>query len=145
MMDLRRVGRLDGAEAEACVVDGVASLPARAEVMAILTWEDNTADIDLRVTEPLLESISYDHPRTVAGGLLYYDVRDGYGPEIYASPIRAKGKFVFQVVYYAGEPKDVKARLTLIQSPGTPHERRTVHDVILPAAKSAVDVSLTAD
>jgi hypothetical protein len=143
MMAMRRTGTLSGKEADACIVAGVASLPASASVTAVLTWDDATADVDLRILEPGGETVSYSMTQSKAGGLLYYDVRDGFGPEIYASPARAAGKYDFRVVYYGGAAKDVKARLTLIENPGTANERRLIKDVVLPAATHAVDVSIS--
>lgn len=143
MMALHRDKQLSAKAADACIVEGVASLPAKAEVVAVLTWEDPSVDVDLRITEPGGDVVAYDRTRSDAGGLLYYDVRKGLGPEIYASPAVAPGKYAFNVVYYGGAAKNVPARLTLIEHPGTRREKRTVRSIVLPEVRSAHQMVIT--
>jgi len=50
------------------------------DVQVTLTW-DNTADLDLYVTDPNEETIYYSNPTSESGGELDVDDTDGYGPE----------------------------------------------------------------
>ncbi len=56
------------------------------DVQINLTWTNN-ADLDLFVIDPNSEEIFYNHAKSISGGILDRDDRDGYGPEnIYWPP-----------------------------------------------------------
>lgn len=73
------------------------------DVQVTLTW-DNTADIDLWVTDPSGEKIYYANSTSASGGVLDFDDTDGYGPEnIYWPQGEApSGSYLCQVHYYSG-------------------------------------------
>lgn len=73
------------------------------DVQVTLTW-NNTADLDLWVTDPYGETIYYGNPYSASGGQLDVDDRDGFGPEnIYWPPGGApQGNYTVRVDYYSG-------------------------------------------
>jgi hypothetical protein len=87
------------------------------DVQVTLTW-NNTADLDIWVTDPYGETIYWAHPWSASGGQLDVDDIDGYGPEniFWPSGGAPTGEYHVRVDYYSG---DGAARYTvLIQSWG---------------------------
>jgi uncharacterized protein YfaP (DUF2135 family) len=115
---------LSGDAARACVVKGVSRLPVQRALSLVLTWEDDRADVDLHVTGPTGEKVHFKNRNGTDGGLLYYDVTDGYGPEIYTLGDARPGAYEVSVVYYGGSAKLLRAHLTVLEDAGTPAERR---------------------
>jgi hypothetical protein len=138
MMDLSR----DDVEArpavQQCVTDGVSMLPVRRDISVVLTWDDPTADVDLHITEPGGEKVNFSHRESQAGGLLYYDVRNGLGPEIYTLSEVPKGKLKLGIVYYAGTAKEVPVTMTVMRNAGAPDETREVFTLVLRGANPDV-------
>ena len=73
------------------------------EVKFTLTW-DNDADLDLWVTDPCGETISWDHPSSRSGGELDVDDTDGRGPEniFWTAGKAPDGRYTIRVDHYAG-------------------------------------------
>lgn len=134
MMELRRNADADPDKIKACVVAGVSNLPVHRDVSLVLTWEDKSADVDLHVVEAGGEEVWFQHKESAAGGLLYYDITDGYGPEIYVLGAGTKGSYKLSLVYYSGVRKDVEATLTILKHAGSPSETREVRRLKLPTA-----------
>lgn len=124
MMGLRRRGGADASALKSCIVDGVSRLPVQRALSLVLTWEDSSADVDLHVIAPTGEHVFFQHREGKDGGLLYYDVTDGYGPEIYTLGQASKGRYRLGVVHYRGPEAGVRGTLTIIEDAGTPAERR---------------------
>lgn len=79
-----------------------------------LTW-DTTADVDLRVTEPGGNVISYMNPRShISDGFLDIDDTDGFGPEnvFYESNIPA-GAYSVSVNMYYGSSDELPTNYTV--------------------------------
>ena len=106
-------------------------LPVRRSLSVVMTWEDANADIDLHIFEPNNQRVNFSNRESSNGGLLYYDVRNGLGPEIYTLGEAPKGKFKVGVVYYGGEAKDVPVTVTLLRNAGAPNEEREVFTITL--------------
>lgn len=146
MVSMRRTeaGEAVAKELRECVIDGVSKLPVKRSLSMVLTWEDPSADVDLHVHENNgKEHVWYRERESKNGGLLYYDITDGYGPEIYVLGSGPVGEYVVGVVYYSGMQKNLKAKLTVLRNAGAPNETRTTYDVVLPEANSDVSLGVT--
>ncbi len=124
MMGLRRAYLADAAALRTCIVDGVSRLPVQRSLSLVLTWEDPDADVDLHVIGPTGEHVSFRQREGKDGGLLYYDVTDGFGPEIYTLGQGREGRYQLGVVHFRGPERGVRGTLTIIEDAGTPAERR---------------------
>lgn len=73
------------------------------DVKVTLTW-DTTADLDLYVTEPNGETISYLNRSSSTGGQLDRDDRDGFGPENIFWPTGSapSGQYSVTVKHFSG-------------------------------------------
>ena len=74
------------------------------DVQVTLTW-DNTADLDLYVTDPDGETIYYSNPTSASGGQLDVDDTDGYGPEniFWEDGAAPSGQYLVQLHHYSGD------------------------------------------
>lgn len=70
------------------------------DVKVTLVW-DTTSDIDLWVTDPFGETITYQNTTSQSGGFLDVDDVDGYGPEnIFWATEAPAGSYTVQAHYY---------------------------------------------
>jgi hypothetical protein len=143
MMSLRRTHKREAKTVRSCIVDGVSKLPVQRDISLILTWEDPSADVDLHVHEPGGFETYYSQRESPSGGFLYYDITDGFGPEIYVLGQAPKGKYRLTVVYYSGGRKNVRAKLTVLRNAGSPLEERREYNVVLPKSDSSRQLPLT--
>ena len=74
------------------------------DVQVTLRW-DNDTDLDLWVTDPLGELISYQNPTAASGGILDVDDVNGYGPENIFWPVNGApaGDYTIQIDYFEGD------------------------------------------
>ena len=72
-------------------------------IQITLTW-DNTADLDLYVTDPTGETIYYVNPTSASGGQLDVDDIDGYGPEniFWTAGTVLSGNYSVEVNHFSG-------------------------------------------
>jgi hypothetical protein len=73
----------------------------------VLSWESDANDVDLHVRDADGNHAYYEHPTLPTGGVLYADVRTGYGPECFAidaPPGKRSPHYSLQVDYYARGP-----------------------------------------
>src|SRR5690606_25589210 len=71
----------------------------------VLTWETGANDVDLHVRDVLGSHAYYESRGLRTGGALYYDVTDGYGPEVFTILGEPTGyPYNLQVHYYARGP-----------------------------------------
>jgi uncharacterized protein YfaP (DUF2135 family) len=63
-------------------------------------WNSDGTDIDLWVVDPNGERCFYSHKTTRLGGLLFWDITDGLGPELYHARKAAPGLYSVVVHYY---------------------------------------------
>ena len=109
-----------------------------------LTWNTDSTDIDLHVTEPGGEKCYYQNTDTRSGGHLTSDIRDGFGPELYTLRKAPKGKYRIQVEYF-GENRNrltsaAQATIEVIQNYGRANEKVTRKSVELQSEKALIDV-----
>lgn len=142
MMALRRSHEEHSADIQKCIVRGVSNLPVQRDLSLVLTWEDPVADVDLHIHEAGGEEVMYTHLESRSGGLLYYDVTDGYGPEIYVLGTAPKGRYRLTLVYYGGSAKNVKGTLTVLRHAGTPEESREDLPFFLPTEDTEKQIEI---
>lgn len=71
----------------------------------VLTWETGGSDVDLHVRDALGSHAYYDNRALRSGGVLYYDVTEGWGPEVFTLLGEPTGyPYNLQVHYYARGP-----------------------------------------
>jgi len=90
----------DGARALKLARDAEA---ARAKaVQIVLIWDTTGTDVDLHVTEPGEQHVSYQSRTSFRGGVLDHDVTTGLGPETYTLKQAVPGDYRVMVKYYSG-------------------------------------------
>lgn len=90
-------------------------VPTRADLVTIITWNQDNTDVDLHVTEPSGEECYFQNPRTRSGGYLSGDVTDGFGPEMYIQPNAKPGeKYQVDVELYSENPNRLSAPIKVL-------------------------------
>ena len=105
---------------------------APVKLRVILSWDNDSTDLDLHVVSPDGQHIFYGARVAPNGGALDVDVTTGFGPEIFATPSPVPGAYHVFVNYFgAGEQRDVliTAQITILQDEGTPREKQQVFRV----------------
>ncbi len=136
MMSMRRSHPKAAKAIYKCITEGVSRLPVIRDVSMVMIWEDPSVDVDLHVLEPGGEDVYYQHMESAQGGHLYYDVTDGYGPEIYVLGSGKPGTYRLSVVYYSGSTRTVRGKLIVLRHAGGPEETRKVYKFTLPRSNS---------
>jgi tetratricopeptide (TPR) repeat protein len=80
-------------------------LATGASTRFVVSWETDSNDVDLHVTDAKHHHAYYERPEMATGGRLYADVTTGYGPECFA--IRGKptaGPYRLALHYFAKGP-----------------------------------------
>jgi tetratricopeptide (TPR) repeat protein len=99
----REPGRADEIQARLELL-GV-ELESEPSLRFVLTWETGANDVDLHVRDVLGSHAYYENRGLRTGGALYYDVTDGYGPEVFTILGEPTGyPYNLQVHYYARGP-----------------------------------------
>ena len=142
MMALRRQKTELGREINACIVNGVSKLPVTRDVSIVLTWDDPKADVDLHIHEANGTHVSFRNRQPPNGGFLYYDITDGYGPEIYVLGQGQSGQYRLGVVYYTGISQNVSGQVTIIRQAGSPSETREVRPFVLSGPNAREELPL---
>jgi uncharacterized protein YfaP (DUF2135 family) len=108
----------------------------RAQIRAILSWDDDQAEVDLHVISPDGQHITWFHPWLKSGGGMDVDSVDGAGPEIFSVAGARRGPYQFYVNYWGNfgdwgyhfeetrQKPIITCRLTLILNENTANERR---------------------
>ncbi|KIG12215.1 putative signal peptide protein [Enhygromyxa salina] len=82
-----------------------AELESTPSLRFVLTWETGANDVDLHVRDVYGSHAYYESRGLRSGGALYYDVTNGYGPEVFAVIGEPTGyPYNLQVHYYARGP-----------------------------------------
>ena len=87
----------------------------------VLTWETSGNDVDLHVRDGAGNHAFYESPVLDSGGMLYGDVKGGFGPEEFTVSGQPRGyPYNFQVHYYARGPMGYgMGKLEIIEHDGT--------------------------
>ncbi len=112
-------------------------LRPRAQLRAILAWDDDQAEVDLHVLTPDGQHAYWAQPVLSNGGGMDADSVDGAGPEIFSITTPLRGPYQFYINYWGNfgasgyhfdestrQKKIITCRLTLVFQENTPHERR---------------------
>ena len=83
------------------------------DIRIVLSWDADMTDIDLWVTEPSGEKVSYEHTLTTAGGRISQDFTAGYGPEEYAIRKARLGKYLIQANFYGSNSQRLQGPVTV--------------------------------
>ncbi len=142
MMALRRQQEDKARSLRECIVQGVSKLPVHRAVSLVLTWEDPSADVDLHIVEVGGEEIYYSRRESQHGGLLYYDITDGFGPEIYVLGSGPAGEYALSLVYYSGSARNIKGTLTILRNAGAPDESREDREFVLEYSNSSLKIPI---
>ncbi len=87
----------------------------------VLTWETGANDVDLHVRDALGSHAYYANRALRSGGVLYYDVTEGWGPEVFTILGQPTGyPYNLQVHYYARGPNGYgMGKLQIVEHDGT--------------------------
>merc|ERR1711983_576584 len=86
-----------------------------AGMVVFMTWNQDSSDIDLHVTEPNGEKCYYSNPETKSGGSLSGDVTEGYGPEMYVQPnLKERGDYKIEVNVYSPNQNRLSAPIKVL-------------------------------
>jgi tetratricopeptide (TPR) repeat protein len=89
----------------------VRNLPLDTRV--VLTWDADSTDIDLWVTDPNGEKCYFNNRHTHQGGLMSRDFTGGYGPEEFSLKSAKPGRYTVQVQFYGHNRTTVAGATTL--------------------------------
>jgi|GEM_PF-1824200 len=90
------------------------------DIQVTLTW-NNTSDLDLYVTDPFGETISYSNASSDSGGELDVDDVDGFGPEniFWLTGTAPQGQYVVALDHYSGpSPATFQIRVDVLGQVG---------------------------
>jgi Ca-activated chloride channel homolog len=79
----------------------------RVELQVEVMWDTNYTDVDLHVTEPSGEKVSYENLTSKQGGTLHEDITDGFGPETYTLPRMESGTYEIALDYFSEDDTSV--------------------------------------
>jgi len=83
------------------------------DVRIVIDWDDNNTDLDLLVTDPNGEKCYYNNPKTMIGGYISDDMREGYGPEEFLLRKAIEGEYKVDVDYYADTKQSIVGPATI--------------------------------
>mmetsp|Transcript_15403 Transcript_15403/g.18724 ORF Transcript_15403/g.18724 Transcript_15403/m.18724 type:complete len:1106 (+) Transcript_15403:116-3433(+) len=87
----------------------------QAGMVVFMTWNQDSSDIDLHVTEPNGETCSYSNMETKSGGRLFGDVTQGYGPELYVqSNLKERGDYKIEVNVFSPNQNRLSAPIKVL-------------------------------
>jgi len=114
------------------------------DVRVVLSWDTDSCDMDLWVTDPKDEKCYYQNTLTYLGGKITRDVTQGYGPEEFMLKKAEKGKYKVQVDYFGTRSQKqlmpVNLRITFYTHYGTPQQKQQETTVRLSNAKEVIEV-----
>ena len=99
------------------------------DIKVYLSWDTDRTDVDLWVTTPAGETISYKKKKGQFGGQLFHDVTDGYGPESFSAKSSATGSYAIEVHFYGTQRRafaEARGEVIVVLNEGRPMERRHV-------------------
>jgi len=116
----------------------------RNDIKVYLTWDTDRTDVDLWVTNPGGQTVSYKQKKGRFGGKLFDDVTDGYGPESFTAKSAAAGTYLIQVNYFGTRRStftEARGEVIVVLNEGRPSEKRHVLPYRLFHPKQTVTVA----
>lgn len=101
----------------------------RADIQVYLSWDTDRTDVDLWVTNPAGQRVSYKRKKGKFGGQLYDDVTSGFGPESFTAKTAEDGVYAIQVNFYGTDRRafrEARGEVVVVTNQGTPNEKRHV-------------------
>lgn len=83
------------------------------DLRIVLTWDADSTDQDLWVTEPSGFRVSYAAKDSPHGGHISNDITDGYGPEEYLIRTARKGSYRIETNFYGSRSPELTGAVTL--------------------------------
>jgi uncharacterized protein YfaP (DUF2135 family) len=104
-----------------------------APLKIIHTWDNEFNYVDLYVTEPSGETLSYGNRSSRLGGVMDIGMDTvGYGPQIYTMPYMNAGVYEIYISYWGGSRSRLtEITTTVIMHEGTEREERQVFQAFL--------------
>ncbi|MFT5429780.1 MAG: hypothetical protein ACI9OJ_000452 [Myxococcota bacterium] len=144
-LEAERTGNSDAA---AVIASQITELSVKGgannDIKVYLTWDTDGSDIDLWVTNPVGERVSYKKKKGRFGGSLYDDVTTGYGPESFTARTAAPGTYLVQVNFYGTNRRafaEARGEVIVVLNEGRATEHRTVLPYRLFKTKQTVSVA----
>jgi tetratricopeptide (TPR) repeat protein len=110
----------------------------------VLTWETAGSDVDLHVRDGAGDHASYEHPVLESGGMLYADVREGFGPEQFTISGRPRAyPYELQAQYYARGPMGYgMGKLEIVEHDGSGGLKFEHRPFVVTRDRALVDLGL---
>ncbi len=83
------------------------------DLRIVVSWDSDNTDIDLMITEPSGQEVYYGNKCSYTGGILSYDIVDGYGPEEFIHKYAPKGKYSVYTKYFASHEQSLIGAATI--------------------------------
>jgi tetratricopeptide (TPR) repeat protein len=83
------------------------------DLRIVVSWDADETDIDLIITEPSGQEVFYGNKCSLTGGILSYDIVDGYGPEEFIHKYAPKGKYTVYTNYFASHEQSLIGAATI--------------------------------
>ncbi len=77
------------------------------DLRIVVSWDADNTDIDLIITEPSGQEVYFGNKCSLTGGILSYDIVDGYGPEEFIHKYAPKGKYSVYTNYFASHEQSL--------------------------------------
>jgi uncharacterized protein YfaP (DUF2135 family) len=104
----------------------------RIDLQLVCNWDTDQTYIDLHITDPMGETVLWNHPHSKIGGVLTgYDIY-GYGPQIFTLTNAVPGEYTIKINYYeSGQGNPTMARVVVILYQGTEREATYVYPTLV--------------
>ena len=126
-------GELESGASEYAVarIESLAKISSleKSDLVVMMMWNTDQTDVDLHVVEPGGEECSYQNRSTKSGGKITSDDTDGFGPEMYSTPVASDSNYEVKIKFYSSNQNRTKvtnkAYLTVYENFGSKNEKRT--------------------
>lgn len=116
--------------------------PLGSGMWIFLTWNTDGTDVDLHVTDPRGEHVSYNNRKSSSGGELLEDLTEGFGPELFAAEHPLPGEYVIAAHYYSQRVQGpTRGQVTIVLNAGLPTQRIITKPFLLERQGEMVEVT----
>lgn len=114
------------------------------DMRVVMSWDADSTDVDIHVTEPSGEEAYYSNRLTYKGGWTSKDITDGYGPEEYEIRNAPKGAYKVRAHYFASHQQEVFGPATVTATAfsnwGRPEQKSSKLSIRLDKKKQMIDL-----